>query len=299
MSNDFCFAIINPLLRRVNQSCYVIVYWEMIYSTEHGNLKRSRQTRLKNQSEINNRLMCNVMLILLEEQIKKSQWVIGHFKKLVGGKPKFPNVSQKTAVYSCRNIPKAFQDSFDNVLLHRAGVFQSLHKTVRGRNVLECKLMYSLIHNNDLMISRRWPSIHRAWSKTPHMPRCDEVHVALPGSQQMNWIPAITSNCPDLCFTLITWPLFHNLWCLLLKSTDQTKIPNFVHTRCHKDIRCSLLFAAMLRSHDKLIDTNKSGCFYNGTAQNAWWCNKVHRHCVQQNKRNNYLDISTWTQFLF
>lgn len=115
MSNDFCFAIINPLLRRVNQSCYVIVYWEMIYSTEHENLKRSRQTRLKNQWEINNRLMCNVMLILLEEQIKKSQWVIGHFKKLVGGKPKFPNVSQKTAVYSCRNIPKAFQDSFDRM----------------------------------------------------------------------------------------------------------------------------------------------------------------------------------------
>lgn len=76
----------------------------MIYSTEHENLKRSRQMGFENQSEINNRLMCNVMLILLEEQIKKSSRM-SHFKKLVGGMPNFPNVSQKTAVYSCRHIP--------------------------------------------------------------------------------------------------------------------------------------------------------------------------------------------------
>lgn len=142
----------------------------------------------KNLSEINQRLVKDVAI----EAYKGEQWPsrAEHLERLarlgISGSLNPWTRARKTTVYSCRHIPTAFQDSIRSVLLLCTDVFRSLHKTVRALNALELKLIYSLIHNNELMISHGWPSASVSRSKAAQAHGCDELHVPSPGSPQLN-----------------------------------------------------------------------------------------------------------------
>ncbi len=129
--------------------------------------------------------------------------------------------ARKTTVYSCRHIPTAFQDSIRSVLLLCTDVFRSLHKTVRALNALELKLIYSLIHNNELMISHGWTSASVSRSKAAQTPGCDEQHAP------RNWTcdSGNYMNCDQSSrFILVPRILFQHCWCFLLNgSWDQHK----------------------------------------------------------------------------
>lgn len=216
--------------------------------------------------------------------------MIGHFKKLVGGKPSQTWAKRLRSIHAV-TFPKHSRIHSTECFIAPCSHFQSLHKTVRGLNVPELKLMYSLIHNNELMISRGWPSVHWAWSKTHQMPRCDEVHVARHGSPQVNsesqQLHSLRATVRIYAhpMTLIPQPLM----CVveIHKSDKNVQFCAQMMTFCY----LRWYFCLLQWSHDKLID-NKSACFYNGTASNLL-LSYVHCHSV------HYLDTSTWTQFLF
>ncbi len=133
--------------------------------------------------------------------------------------------ARKTTVYSCRHIPTAFQDSIRSVLLLCTDVFRSLHKTVRALNALELKLIYSLIHNNELMISHGWPSASVSRSKAAQTPGCDEQHSTLPATEPA--ILAITwtvINRPDLYSSQESYSSTADASCLTDHETNTRQI---------------------------------------------------------------------------